>query len=103
MSGFFILEPGSEQKTRPVGDDSVAYDARIKINVDCEAGYGGEETPVRFHLLGHPREITQVLDRWLVLRNRNFKVMGDDGGMYVLRHALDADCWEMVLYARGEC
>ncbi|MDH5298923.1 MAG: hypothetical protein OEV91_07885 [Desulfobulbaceae bacterium] len=104
MSGFSSsLEPLIGKKIRRTGGGALA-DARIDLRVDCEAGYGGEETPCRFHLHQRCRQVNELLDRWLNnAGDRHFKVKGDDGGLYVLRHEVATDRWELVLYAGGEC
>lgn len=102
MSGYFVITPVLEKRSGLQEDKAVA-EARIDINVECEAGYDGEETPCRFFLCSHPRKVTEVLDRWLDGDQLNFKVKGDDGGLYVLRHMIMANRWELTLYAGGEC
>ncbi|MDH4321791.1 MAG: hypothetical protein OEV73_09885 [Desulfobulbaceae bacterium] len=102
MSGSFLINPVVPKRSgRPEGKGGV--EARIDIRVECEAGYDGEETPCSFSLCRRSRQVTQVLDRWLAGDHRNFKVKGDDGGLYVLRHVMTADRWELTLYAGGEC
>jgi hypothetical protein len=73
---------------------------RIDVRVECYAGYRGEETPRRFHLGERRIEVAEVLDRWLAPDHRYFKVRGDDGALYILRHDPDADGWELTLYDR---
>ena len=102
MSGSFLIDPVVEKRFERPGNREVA-EARIDIQVDCVAGYDGEETPCSFYLCRRSRQVTEVLDRWLVGDHRNFKVKGDDGGLYVLRHVMTADRWELTLYAGGEC
>lgn len=70
----------------------------IEIRVSCYAGYRGEETPNRFWLGERAVEVTKVVDRWLAPEHRYFKVTGDDGGCYILRHDNQAWTWELVLY-----
>ena len=102
MSGSFLIDPVVEKRFGRPGGREVA-EARIEISVECEAGYGGEKTPCCFYLCSRPRQVAEVLDRWLAGDHRNFKVKGDDGGLYVLRHVMTADRWELTLYAGGEC
>ncbi len=42
-----------------------------------------------------------VLDRWLAPDHRYFKVRGDDGGVYILRHDAERDVWELTRSAAG--
>jgi hypothetical protein len=72
------------------------------IRVDCHAGYRGEETPRRFFLGSRGVEVVEVLDRWLSPDHRYFKVLGDDGDVYILRNDMLADRWELTMFeARG--
>ena len=68
------------------------------IRVDCCAGHGGESTPCRFYL--GPREVgvEEVVDRWLGDDHRYFKVRGDDGDLYILRHEPFREHWELTLF-----
>ena len=102
MSSSFVTDPIIESRAE-WSDSKEINDARIDISVECEAGYAGEETPSSFSLCNRLRQVTEVLDRWLTGEYRNFKVKGDDGGLYVLRHVTTANRWEMTLYAGGEC
>jgi hypothetical protein len=64
--------------------------------VECYAGYRGEETPRAFYLGDRRVEVGEVVERWLDPEHRNFKVRGDDGGLYILRHDVDKDRWEIA-------
>ncbi len=72
----------------------------MEIQVDCHAGYRGEETPRRLDLDGRRIEVVEVVDRWLGQDHRYFKVRGDDGAVYLLRHDEPADRWELKAYER---
>ncbi len=65
----------------------------ITIQVECYAGYRGEETPRRFHLDERCIEIVSVVDRWLAPDHRYFKVEGDDGQCYILRNDVETQHW----------
>ena len=67
----------------------------VALRVECYAGYRGEETPRRFYLDGSCVEIKLVIDRWLVPDHRYFKVEGDDGRRYLLRHDTETQHWEL--------
>ena len=69
----------------------------MEVRVECHAGYRGEETPRRFHLGARRVEVAEVLDRWLVPDHCYFKVTGDDGAIYVLRHDETARSWDLTL------
>ena len=72
--------------------------ARIEIKVSCYAGYKGEETPRSFSLKDRQIEVIEVVDRWIAPDHRYFKVRGDDGALYILRHDISTDLWELTLY-----
>lgn len=72
----------------------------LAVRVECYAGHRGEETPRRFHLGTRAVEIIDVLDRWLSPDHRYFKVRGDDGANYILRHDVATDRWELTLFDR---
>lgn len=71
------------------------------IRVDCYCGYRGEETPRRFWLAERRVMVLEVLDRWLAPDHRYFKVLGDDGDLYVLRHDPYGQAWQMVFFKKS--
>jgi hypothetical protein len=75
----------------------------MDLRVECYAGHRGEETPRRFHLDDRRVEVAEVLDRWLDPGHRYFKVRGDDGDTYILRHDTDSLRWELTLFERARC
>ena len=70
----------------------------MKLRVSCYAGHRGEETPQHFLLGNRHVEVVDVIDRWLSPEHRYFKVLGDDNGIYILRHDVPADSWELVMF-----
>jgi hypothetical protein len=72
------------------------------LHVECYAGHRGEETP-RVLTLGDRRVvIEEVLDRWLAPDHRYFKVKGDDGDIYIVRHDTVSGAWELTMFSSGE-
>lgn len=69
-----------------------------RLKVECFAGYRGEETPRRFFVGHHRVEIEEVVDRWLAPDHRYFKVRAGGGDLYILRHDLGHDRWDLTLY-----
>ena len=68
----------------------------VIIRVECYSGYRGEETPRRF-VHGERRvEVSEVIDSWLAPDHRYFKVTGDDGFTYLLRHDVPGDFWSLA-------
>ena len=74
----------------------------LQVRVECYAGYRGEERPLRFYLKKRCIEVIEVLDQWTGPDYRYFKLRGDDGGIYILRHTRDRDAWEMTLFDSGK-
>jgi hypothetical protein len=72
----------------------------LAVTVECYEGYRGEETPRRFALDGRVIEVAEVMDSWLAPEHRYFKVKGDNGAVYILRHDVPGDRWELTLYDR---
>ena len=71
------------------------------IRVECYSGYRGEEAPRCFFLGERGIQVAEVIDRWLDPEHHYFKVRGDDGGVYILRHDVSGGDWEMTLYDSG--
>lgn len=72
-----------------------------RIQVECYSGHRGEETPRRFWLGERCVQVYRVMDRWLAPDHRYFKVAGDDGGEYILRHDPYGHHWEMIFFKQG--
>ena len=68
------------------------------LEVECYSGYRDDELPRRFRLGTRQVEVAEIIDRWLDPRCRYFKLRGDDGGVYILRHDAATGDWEMTLY-----
>ena len=72
--------------------------ATIPLRVECYAGYRGEQTPRRFYLGDHLHEIREVVDAWLAPDHRYFKVETVEGDLFILRHDIAVDKWEITLF-----
>ena len=66
------------------------------VDVQCYAGYRGEQEPEV--IIDGDRRLTvmTVIDRWLAPDHRYFKVACDDGLTYILRHDNVALVWEII-------
>lgn len=70
-------------------------DPRVTVRVECSLGQRGEGTPRAF-CVGHRRiEVAEILDRWPGRGHRYYKVRGNDGGLYILRHDMPSGEWEI--------
>jgi len=72
------------------------------LHVECYSGHRADESPQRFTLAGREIAVQEILDRWIDPAHRYFKLRGDDGGIYILRHNSAADSWELILYDSGQ-
>jgi hypothetical protein len=72
----------------------------FRVDVECYAGYRGEETPRCFGLAGTRIEIAEVVDRWLALDHRYFKVRDGNGDLYILRNDVASELWELTFFRR---
>jgi hypothetical protein len=73
----------------------------LSLRVACYCGYRGDETPERFYLGARKVEVVDVVDRWLAPDYSYFKVQGDDGGTYILRHDAQSGRWELTMFSAG--
>lgn len=70
----------------------------MEIRVECYAGYRCEETPRRLRMGERHISVAAVQDRWLAPDHRYFKIVGDDGGLYIIRHDPHKDTWQLTCY-----
>ena len=88
------------QMSDPSEIDAGAQDGPV-LRIECYAGHRADAEPLRLHIGRREIAVTEIVDRWLDPRHRYFKLRGDDGGIYLLRHDTMADSWEMTLYDSG--
>jgi hypothetical protein len=65
----------------------------VHVDVQCYAGRKADERPVSFQLGLHKYMVDELIDQWYGPDDKFFKVCGDDGNLYILRHNLKADEW----------
>jgi len=70
----------------------------LTIQVSCYAGYRGEETPRQIRMGERTIEVVEILDRWLSPDHRYFKILGDDRGIYIIRHDVQSWQWELTFF-----
>jgi hypothetical protein len=74
----------------------------LEITVECYAGHRGEQTPRLLILAGRRVAVADVLDAWLAPEYRYFKVRGEDGDTYIVRHDEQRGTWELTMF-RADC
>jgi hypothetical protein len=70
------------------------------IKVESYAGSRAEEHPLRFCIDKRGIEILSIENRWLTPEGRYFKVIGDDGRLYVLGYNGANDKWSLLTINR---
>jgi hypothetical protein len=73
----------------------------LRIHVETYAGYRADESPRAFSLGARRVMVAEEIERWLDPQHRYFKVRGDDGDTYILRHDVPSDGWELTLFNAG--
>jgi hypothetical protein len=68
----------------------------MKIRVECDAGYRGEQEPRAFTLGERRFEVTEILDRWLDPQSRVFKVSVEDKRKFLLRQDIASGEWVLA-------
>ncbi len=77
----------------------------VHLRVECYSGYKADERPLRFQFEGTPDgrtfQVAGVLDRWYGIGYECFKVLADDGNLYILRHQQEKDEWVLDSFREG--
>lgn len=70
----------------------------MQLKVDTLPGVHGDLEPHVF-FIGETRfAVAYIIDRWIGQNQNYFKLMASDGAVYILRHMLETDEWELTLY-----
>lgn len=67
----------------------------MKVTVQNYAGHKGDERPTSFTLEGRTFQVVEIVDRWYDIDSNCFKVRIEDGAIYLLRHDLNTDSWDL--------
>ncbi len=70
----------------------------IPITVNCYAGYRGEQEPRALEMGGNTVAVKSILDRWLSPDHRYFKLIDNGECLYIIRHDVNTQVWELVYY-----
>jgi len=75
----------------------------MNLSVETYSGYKADERPARFQLGERRHEVRDVLDRWYGPGYAYFKLLADDGGVYILRQDLHGGEpeWTLASYRQG--
>jgi hypothetical protein len=72
----------------------------IDLVVDARE-WPGDDEPRAFRIGGRLVGVAEVIDRWLGVDHRYYKLRGDDGAVYIVRHDEQRDAWELAVYDRS--
>ena len=67
-----------------------------KVYVESYSGYKVNERPTLFILKDRQVGVVDILDRWYGPEDDFFKVLADDGGVYLLKWRRFADEWYLL-------
>ncbi len=70
---------------------------KITVSVTFSAGGNGNELLESFTLGGRTFLVREVLDGWFGADHTYVKMTASDGCLYILRHDLTTDEWEIVM------
>jgi len=84
----------------PSENDTGTDDEPI-LRVECYTGHRADTEPRRLHIGRCEILVTGIIDRWQDPHLRYFKLRGDDGGIYLVRHDSIEDRWAMPLLDSG--
>ncbi|WP_455246105.1 hypothetical protein [Petrachloros mirabilis] len=80
----------------------IGLEPRVMVRVECSVDHRGEAVPCAF-LLGDRRiEVVELLDCWPGKDHRYFKVRGNNGCLYILRHDTPSGEWEITLFEQEQ-
>jgi len=68
----------------------------VKIEVVAYSGYKANERPLYFVLEQKKLAVLDVLDRWYGVEHDDFKVLAEDGKVYLIRWHRLLDLWFVV-------
>lgn len=66
------------------------------IKVDCQPGHGGKSTPDILHFGQASVAVKDLLDSWDGWDHHYFKLLGQDGTTYIVRHDIFSGLWELT-------
>lgn len=65
------------------------------IRVEAYSGYRVNERPFRFWIQDHPFEVQEILDTWYGPDHQYWKIMADDGYLYMIKYDMAQDLWSL--------
>lgn len=73
-----------------------------KVKVSAYSGYKANERPLSFVMDRHKIEVQEIIDRWYGVESDYFKILGQDGMVYILKWHRLLDVWLVVKRMQDE-
>lgn len=70
--------------------------AVIQVKLESPVGSATAGKPVSFSLFDRIFAVREILDTWYGADHTYYKLVADDGNLYIIKHDLNADAWELV-------
>lgn len=75
----------------------------MRIKVEGYSETTGKEGPVRFFLGNRSIEIEEIVDRWYGENASYFRLLGNDGNLYILKKGpVEDGFWELVSFTHKD-
>ena len=72
------------------------------IKIDCCTDHSMNEGPTLFSLMHRSYTVKEIIDRWYGAGVVYFKILANDGNIYLLKHDERQDGWDLVFYQNPE-
>jgi len=73
----------------------------MRVQVRCYSGYKGPERPISFRIGNRDLKIDEVMDRWYGPDYLYFRVLAQDGNLYILKFNEREDFWELEFFKKN--
>jgi len=70
----------------------------VFFSVECYAGHRADERPIALRLGARRIAVREILDRWRGEDHTYFKLLGEEGAVYLIRQDQHEDRWELILF-----
>lgn len=80
---------------------AAAKETGVKVKVECFGGRRGDQRPVRFKFRDRDYIVEEIQDHWKGLDGEFFKVLVDDGNLYILRRRVVGGDDDLFLQSIG--
>ncbi len=72
----------------------------FQVRVDCYSGSRDAERPYRVRMGEADLPVREIMDRWHDPDAAYFKLLCNDGNIYIVKHDFDGDRWTLTQFVR---